>query len=154
MPQHTKIETAVVAGGAVTMADQIMQAIRDDSHHDKHETQSHYLKAAIAGAIAVGAYEMLKRDEADNPYSLDTGSLDHENHGHHKHGSHASQQTTQTHPVNKDGHTKDIMAEVLGAYSLGRQMMGHRDHPIIKLIAEGLGAAAFAREADKDLVHN
>lgn len=45
------------------------------------------------------------------------------------------------------------MAETLGAYSLGRQMMGHTDHTVLKLVAEGLGLAALAREADNKVTH-
>ncbi|KYK56389.1 hypothetical protein DCS_03389 [Drechmeria coniospora] len=99
------------------MADRIMQGVRNNRDHRPGNAQEHYVKAAIAGTIAVGAYKMLRKDEdrererSGKRYYRD-GSAD---------GS-----------------------------SDGGQ--GHNDFAILKLVAKGLGAAALAREVDKDLV--
>lgn len=50
------------------------------------------------------------------------------------------------------GHVVNLLSEAAGAYALGRQMMGHQNHKILKLIAEGLGAAALAKQTDKTIV--
>jgi len=137
MTSHTKLDTAILAGSGVVAADQIMQAIRD--HKDKHpdDATAHYVKAAIAGAVAIGAYEMLKKDEnlkANwNPHDEKNVDSDMEHHG------------------AGTGHGRHILEEAVGAYALGRQMMGHRNHPIVKLVAEALGAAGLYQEAKHDL---
>jgi len=131
-----RVDTAVLAASVVGMADQIMKGVKDNRDHHGGESRSHYVKAAIAGAIAIGAFEMLKNDE-----HLDDG--EHPHHKHH-HGKHQKE----------DGHTKDLVEEALGAYSLGRQMLGHKEHRILKLVAEGLGAAALAKEVDRDLIED
>jgi hypothetical protein len=134
-----KLDTAVLAASVIGMADEIMEGVRDNRDDLKSEARSHYVKAAIAGAIAIGAFEMLKKDE-----HLDDGAHHHP-HPHSKHHK-------GKHHVDGDGHARDLVAEALGAYSLGRQMLGHKDHHILKLVAEGLGVAALAREVDHDLV--
>lgn len=149
-----RVDTAIGAIGAVEMADQIMRGIRDDREHQQHDAQNHYVKAAIAGAIAIGAYEMLRRDEShatakDNHLShhdgagADGAASVHGSDGHHKGNDHKKHH-------HKGGYT-DFVAEALGAYSVGRQAMGHSDHNILKLVAEGLGAIALSKEAKKEL---
>ncbi|KAK4173831.1 hypothetical protein QBC36DRAFT_358992 [Triangularia setosa] len=54
--------------------------------------------------------------------------------------------------VDRRGHTLDLAAEAAGAYALGRQMMGHNHHAILKLITEGLGAAALGKKTDRTVV--
>jgi len=137
MPVNSKLETAALAGSVVAMADQIMQAVRENRENNPDEAKEHYVKAAIAGAIALGAYKMMESDE--NQWRA--------NHGEDNMGF------DNKPPAPPDPHhARDMLAEVAGAYALGRQMMGHKDHRMLKLIAEGLGAAALARETKKDVV--
>jgi len=163
MTSMPKADTAVMATSVVSMADEIMQAVRENREHHPENSQSHYLKAAIAAAIAVGAFQMLKKDE-----HLE----EREEHSHHGHAGHRARTVGDRVVIYKDdhpqhsehkdhkdhhehsssGHTRDMITEALGAYALGRQMLGHDDHRILKLVAEGLGAAAFAKEVDRDLV--
>jgi hypothetical protein len=49
-------------------------------------------------------------------------------------------------------HAFDVAAEVAGAYALGRQMMGHNSHRVLKMVAEALGAAALGKETDRTVV--
>jgi len=134
----TKTDMAVVAASVVGMADQIMQGVRDQRERQPDAATGHYLRAAVAGAIALGAAEMLRRDE------------NHDRRHHHQPPLGSDGRPAK--PGDHDGHTRDMLAEAAGAYALGRQMLGHNDHHILKLIAEGLGAVALAKEADRDLV--
>lgn len=137
MPVNSKLETAALAGSVVAMADQIMQGVRENREHNPDEAKEHYVKAAIAGAIALGAYKMMESDE---------------NQWRHNHGEPDMYYDPKP-PASPDSHhTRDLIAEAAGAYALGRQMMGHKNHFMLKLIAEGLGAAALARETKKDVV--
>ncbi|KAK1757026.1 hypothetical protein QBC47DRAFT_412369 [Echria macrotheca] len=133
---NPRIETAALAGSVVAMADQIMQGVRENREHNPTEAQEHYVKAAIAGAIAIGAYTMLQKDENEERQKSGEPPM-----GYDKP------------PAPPDPkHRRDMMLEAAGAYALGRQMMGHKENAILKLIAEGLGAVALARETDKDVV--
>jgi len=135
-----KLDTAIAAGGVVEAADEIMRGIRDN-REDKSGTK-HYVTAAVAVAIALGAYAMLRKDE---------GLDEKHHHSYHHHGhDHDGHDRNRQH--DDSGHVRDLVAETAGAYALGRQMLGHNDWKILKLVAEGLGAAAFAQEADRDLV--
>jgi len=133
MSGHRKIDTAVLAGSGVVAADQIMQAVRDHKDHHPDDATAHYIKAAIAGAVAIGAYEMLKKDEGGT--KRDVYEIDIE----------------ETHHGTEPGHGRHLIEEALGAYALGRQLMGHRHHSLIKLVAEALGAAGLYQEATRDL---
>jgi hypothetical protein len=153
MPGHPKLDTAVMATSGIVAADQLMQAVRDNKEHRPKDATPHFVKAAIAGAIAIGAYEKLMRDEHGQ------GSNSHHSRGDHrasvtKEEAHSHDERTKYREVeesDKDGHGADIVAEALGAYALGRQMMGHKEHPIMKLVAEGLGAAGLFREIERDM---
>ena len=143
MSGHPKIDQMIAAGGGVVAADQIMQAVRDHKDHHPQDATAHYVKAAIAGAVAIGAYEMLKKDEGRTTQGervvikSDEDEIDiEEREQHHGNGPH---------------HGRHLLEEALGAYALGRQMMGHKDHPLIKLVAEALGAAGLYQEATRDL---
>jgi len=51
----------------------------------------------------------------------------------------------------EEHHGQHLLEEALGAYMLGRQLMGHKKHPLVKLVAEALGAAGLYQEATRDL---
>lgn len=148
-----RVDTAIGAISAVEMADQLMRGIRDDRQHQSTEAQAHYVKAAVAGAIAIGAYEMLKKDER----------RENGNHSHSHHdrvgtdgatSEHRSKSQYDEHHSNghdHHGHHSNFIAEALGAYSLGRQAMGHSEHNILKLVAEGLGAVALGKEVHTEM---
>jgi hypothetical protein len=135
----SKLESAALAASAVACADQLMLGVRDHREHQNHEANSHYVKAAIAGAIAVGAFALMEKDE--NKHRKEVG--DHEM---------AYEPRADKGAVDRKGHALDLAAEAAGAYALGRQMMGHKNHMILKLIAEGLGAAALGKETDRTVV--
>ncbi|KAK4446498.1 hypothetical protein QBC34DRAFT_148400 [Podospora aff. communis PSN243] len=135
----SKLETAALAASAVACADQLMLGIRDQREHQQHDANSHYVKAAIAGAIAVGAFALMEKDE--NQHRKEEGE--------HTMGYEPRKDKGE---ADRKGHALDLAAEAAGAYALGRQMMGHKNHMIVKLIAEGLGAAALGKETDRTVV--
>ena len=151
MSGSPRLDTAITAAGVVGLADEIMKGI----HHNKARepgAEDHYLKAAIAGAIAVGGFALLKHDES-------LSSDDESPKPKHKKTS-PSPHEKWVAPYDKwakehddswigPGHKGDLAAEAAAAYALGRQMLGHKDHRILKLIAEGLGAVATVKEANR-----
>lgn len=135
----SKLETGAAAASAITCADQIMLGTRDHREGKQHEANSHYVKAVIAGAIAIGAIALIEKDENKHRHEEGQHKMGYEPRRDHGDADHK-------------GHVVDLAAEAAGAYALGRQMMGHRSHAILKLIAEGLGAAAFGKETDRTVV--
>ncbi|KAK0654808.1 hypothetical protein B0T16DRAFT_450566 [Cercophora newfieldiana] len=135
----SKLETAALAASAVACADQLMLGIRDHREGQQHDANSHYVKAAIAGAIAVGAFALMEKDENKHRDEEGDNEMGYE-------------PRTDKGLADRKGHTLDLAAEAAGAYALGRQMMGHKNNMIVKLIAEGLGAAALGRETDRTVV--
>lgn len=158
-----RVDTAVAAASVVSMADQIMRGMHDNNEHRPNAAQSHYVKAAIAGAIAIGAFEMLKKDEHqvrgraeyanETEHNRDVICTRSYSHSRSRSPSRSRSRSSSRHRKHHNGHKKDLMAQTLGAYSLGRQIMGHTDHTILKLVAEGLGLAALAKDADRELNH-
>jgi len=135
----SKAETAALAASTIACADQIMLGVREHREGHQHDANSHYVKAAIAGAIAIGAYALMEKDEnkeRDENHRPDMGYEPRPDKG----------------PADHRGHMVDLAAEAAGAYALGRQMMGHKNHAILKLITEGLGAAALGKEIDRTVV--
>ncbi|KEF54267.1 uncharacterized protein A1O9_09433 [Exophiala aquamarina CBS 119918] len=157
MSSHT--EAAVGALGSAYAAHELVKALDDD----KHEAGDHYLKAAVGAAVAVGAFYQLSK-KADHPLwrrDSDISSDDedaqhtelvktdqtqivrhkhHEHHEHHEHhGSHGSH---HLHPA----HNRLLLEEAVGAYSLGKELLGDKRHHIIHLIGEALGAVGTIKD--------
>lgn len=135
----SKLETAALAASAIACADQLMLGVRDHREGQQDEANSHYVRAAIAGAIAVGAFALLKKDENQHRDEVGEEEMGYE-------------PRTDKGLEDRKGHMWDLAAEAAGAYALGRQMMGHKNHAIVKLIAEGLGAAALGKETERTVV--
>jgi hypothetical protein len=57
----------------------------------------------------------------------------------------------EPHHGNDSGHTRHLIEQAAGAYALGRQLLGHKHHSLIKLVAEAMGAAGLYQEAQRDL---
>ncbi len=91
-------------------------AITKAQDHKPDDTAPHYLKAAIAGTIAIGAYEMSKKDEGHDGSKSAPPKPDKAHGPNH----------VNLKPHHK-GRSTDMIAEALGTYALGRQMMGHTD---------------------------
>jgi hypothetical protein len=118
---------AVGATGAVLALDQAEHAIDSEEHQ-----LNHALKAAIGAAVAIGAYELLHRD--------DTASKKQPN-GHSK-----PKPTTQSGSPHLKHHDRHLAEEVLGAYYLGKELLGDKKHHIAHLVAEAIGATGLLQE--------
>ncbi|CZR68745.1 uncharacterized protein PAC_18644 [Phialocephala subalpina] len=106
---------------------------------------SHFVRAAIGTAIAVSALEMIRKDknhlrdyhdgeeheeaesDEDSPDSTALVPSSREK---------SDQQNSQHHHY----HTAQFTQDSAAAYRLGRKVMGNKDHSIVLLIAETLGA--------------
>ncbi|KAK1750046.1 hypothetical protein QBC47DRAFT_394521 [Echria macrotheca] len=144
-----KIETAVLSAGVAAAADQIMAGIKDNREGMADEAKRHYINATIAGAIAVGAYQLMQRENKGelNPHPELSG----------KKGTDGELNPQPELPGHSwTDHLPSLMAEAAGAYAAGRQLMGSQDtsqERIIKLVAEGLGAVALAKNTTNAMEH-
>jgi hypothetical protein len=119
-------EVAAAALGSVYAASELGKAIQD------HEGggNEHWVKAAIGATVAVGAYEMLSRKQNTTP-----------GHDHHSHYNHHSE-----HEASPPHHTRHLLEEAAGAYSLGKELMGDNRHHIAHLVAEAVGATGLIKD--------
>jgi hypothetical protein len=140
---------AVGATGAVVAADELLKMTDEEDNK-----AASLLKAGVAAAVAVGAYELLKRaEEKGEPvYRGFSRSRSHSRsrsrstspyrHGSrsHSNASRASQSSKVRH------HKRHVLEEVIGAYSLGREILGDRKHHVAHLLGEALGATGLIQE--------
>ena len=117
-------ELAVGATGAVMAIDQIMKSLDSKDH-----TDSHLVKAGIGAAVALGAYELLKRDGLNTPSRRRSISSS-------KSGSRSRSPSLQP-----EKHDRHLFEEIIGAYSLGKELMGDKRHHVAHLVGETIGAA-------------
>jgi hypothetical protein len=171
------VGTAVAAGGAVLAANELMKTGEDA---DQDKKTSHLIKAAACAAIAVGAYEILNRQRREGASTNESreivgtnemalshwGPLYEETdqgcrprrHQHHQRRS-LSRSRSRSHSRSRSrsrhgresGHTRRLVEELAGAYSLGRELLGDKEHHVAHLIAEAIGGTALFKEAGRHL---
>ena len=160
--QHTmsgssKADLAAAATSTVITVDQLMKAI-EASHEGKEDhAKKHLGYAAVGAAVAVGAMELLRRDELRKRHE-ESGSEDevvvvdadsHRRHHHHDCHDveivHVSPKSGRDHEPK--GHKRRLAEEIAGAYSLGQEIMGHKKHHVAHVVAEVLGAVAAIKDA-------
>ncbi|PMD39362.1 hypothetical protein L207DRAFT_512452 [Hyaloscypha variabilis F] len=135
----------VGATGAVVAADELLKMTDEEDN----KTAS-LLKAGVAAAVAVGAYELLKRaEEKGEPIyqsfsrsrsrSRSRSPTRHRSRS-YSNASHASHSSQVPH------HKRHVLEEVIGAYSLGREILGDRKHHVAHLLGEALGATGLIQE--------
>ena len=110
-------ELAVGATGAVMAVDQIMKGLDSKEHQT-----SHFVKASIGAAVALGAFELLRRDEPKS------GARPRSSSPHSKH------------------HDRHIFEEIIGAYSVGKELMGDKRHHLAHIVGEAIGAVGLLQE--------
>ena len=114
----SNIDLIAAAIGSVYAADELGKALND---HDKKGATPHYLKALVGAAVAVGAYEMAKTKEGnDPPLEGESGEPPH--------------------------HVRHLLEEAVGAYVLGKDLLGDRKHHVAHLVAEALGATGLNKD--------
>ena len=124
-------ELAIGATGAVVATDQAIKFL--DSEDDQLE---HLLKAGIGAAVAIGAYEMLRRAELDPEAS----------HGQHHHPSSSSRSRRGSNSSGSSHHSRHIFEEIIGAYTLGKELLGDKKHHVAHLVGEAIGVTGLAQE--------
>ncbi len=110
---------AVAAGGTVVAADQLVKSVQDEEDQDYR-----LVKAAISAVVAVGAYEIVKRDEnKDRPDDAALTTVIYSRSHHHddrddyyRHHHHHRDEPALDPPR----HTRHLIEEAAGAYGLGR----------------------------------
>jgi hypothetical protein len=112
------------ATGAVIAADQITKSITSEDHK-----VSHLSKAAIGAAVAVGAYELLRRqsEEKETP----------------RHQHHPRSRSSSPH---HEHHERHLAEEIIGAYGLGKELLGDKKHHVVHLVEEVIGALGLLQE--------
>jgi hypothetical protein len=97
--------------------DQIMKGLDSKEHQT-----SHFVKASIGAAVALGAFELLRRDEP-------------------KSGS-----RSRSSSPNSKHHDRHIFEEIIGAYSVGKELMGDKRHHLAHIVGEAIGAVGVLQE--------
>jgi hypothetical protein len=124
----SQTEVAAAALGSVYAANEMKKVI--DNNDDPTD---HFVKAAVAAAVAVGAYEMLRRKkERFDSHSGSNGSTNS--------GSHQK-------PHEPQHHKGYLLEEAVGAYGLGKELLGDKKHHFAHLVAEALGATGLVKDA-------
>ena len=120
-------EIAAAALGSVFAADEFGKAINE---HDNEK--DHFVRAIVAAAVAVGAYEMLRRKEEQ----------------HNGHNGHHGSAGSKTHQTSSDPrhHTRYLLEEAAGLYAVGKELLGDRKHHVAHLVAEAVGATGFIKD--------
>jgi hypothetical protein len=149
------IELLTTATAGVYAGDHLLKATDPDEN-----AQAHLVKAGIAAIVAIGAFELLRRAEAQS--KLSNPSKSHENlysSSHHLRSRSVSpsdgvydreRDTTLT--IRRSGstdvkhHKAHFAEEVIGAYALGKELLGDKKHHVGHLVAEAIGAAGLFQE--------
>ncbi|PVH69434.1 hypothetical protein DL98DRAFT_522189 [Cadophora sp. DSE1049] len=134
-------EIAIGATGAVIATDQLLEAT-DPDHEDKTR---HLVKASIGAAVAIGAWELYRRGEQNEKRRSRSLSR--------------SRSITRSVSRSRSGgrprspsskrikhHKRHVLEEIVGAYSLGKELLGDKHHHIAHLVGEALGATAVIKE--------
>jgi hypothetical protein len=120
-------ELAIGATGAIYAGDQIIHSIESEDNK-----LNHAVKAAIGAAVAIGAYELLRRN--------DIASSKQPN------GRPRPKTTGRSNSPRPKHHDRHLAEEVLGAYALGKELLGDRKHHIAHLVGEAIGATGLLKE--------
>jgi hypothetical protein len=147
MAGQSKAEMAAAAMAGVYAGDQLMKGMKDKKEEDHGDMKAHFVRAAIGAAVAVGALEMMRNEKkhfSDNHQGTEHESSESESDEDPVdstalapgHGEQAAQQNRR----HRHHDTVRFIQDSAAAYRLGRNVMGNRDHSIVLLIAEALGA--------------
>ncbi|KAE8443048.1 hypothetical protein EG329_002442 [Mollisiaceae sp. DMI_Dod_QoI] len=155
-------ELAVGATSAIVAADQLLQATDPDE-----EKTSHLVKAGIGAAIAIGAFELLRRqNEKDREDRASQGRRPRQLRQSGSWERSQSRSPTPSRSRTRSGprseshsgyrsrsrsshikhHKRHVVEEIIGAYSLGKEMLGDRKHHVAHLVGEALGATGLYQE--------
>jgi hypothetical protein len=145
---HLLKDAELLAGSASAVygANQLLKATEPDE-----DKTNHLVKAGIAALVAIGAFEMLRRSELSQndpdyrPRSRSRSrSFSPDDRSRDRSSSHHSGRSGRSHEVRH--HKAHIAEEVIGAYALGKELLGDKKHRVGHLVAEAIGAAGLYQE--------
>ncbi|KAM0708856.1 hypothetical protein Q7P35_005510 [Cladosporium inversicolor] len=150
MSGSTRLDVAALAASGVLTAEELMKAVEANHKHCGDIQKHHLTHAAISAAVAVGAFELLRRDrekgrdvEDGQPMVVEDGGEEivvrSEKQRHDRHYCHHDGQCDESHH-SPHGHKRRLLEEIAGAYSLGEEMIGNEKHHVAHLVAEAIGA--------------
>jgi hypothetical protein len=146
------VELLTTATAGVYAGDHLLKATDPEEN-----TQAHLVKAGIAAVVAIGAFELLRRAEAqselskshEDPYSssshLRSRSVSPSD------GVYDRERDTAL-TVRRSGstdvkhHKAHFVEEVIGAYALGKELLGDKKHHVGHLVAEAIGVSGLYQE--------
>lgn len=157
MSGHPKADMAAAAISAIYAGDQLMKGVKANEVQNEKDADSHFIKAAIGAAVAIGALELLKRDkeavshevsdgegrQSENEYDLSMDIAKHEKQV--QVGTHSTE-----HKPNPLRHSARLIQDSAAAYRLGRKIMGHDTQGIVVLVAEAIGGLGLLHQKDND----
>lgn len=145
MSGSTRLDVAALAASGVLTADELMKAVEANHKHCSDIQKHHLTHAAISAAVAVGAFELLRRDrekggdvEDRRPVVVEEDGEDivvrSEKHRHDRHYCHHNGQCDESYH-SPHGHKRRLLEEIAGAYSLGEEMIGNQKHHVAHLVS-------------------
>jgi len=145
-------ELLTTATACVYAGDHLLKATDPDEN-----AQAHLVKAGIAAVVAIEAFELLRRAEAQSELSNSHNDL--YSSSYHLRSRSVSpsdgiydreRDTALT--VRRSGstdvkrHKAHFAEEVIGAYALGKELLGDKKHHVGHLVAEAIGASGLYQE--------
>jgi hypothetical protein len=128
-------ELAIGATGAVVATDQTIEFMDSEDNH-----LVHLLKAGIGAAVAIGAYEMLRHAELDPEASPVQ----------HHHPSSSSRSRRGSNSSGSSHHSRHIFEEIIGAYTLGKELLRDKKHHVAHLVGEAIGVTRLVQEFETE----
>lgn len=155
MSGSTRLDVAALATSGVLTADELMKAVEAKRRECEDAQTRHLTHAAITAAVAVGAFELLRRDqekegerkrggvvvvEEHDSDEVIVGGREHRHDGHGHHDYHHHHHHDDSYCYERDhspyGHKRRLLEEIGGAYSLGQEMIGHKKHHLAHLVSD------------------
>ncbi|KAF2258912.1 hypothetical protein CC78DRAFT_586545 [Lojkania enalia] len=176
MSGSTKVDMAAIATSSVITADQLMRALEASHEGKERHAKKHLGYAVVGAAVALGAYELLRRDEQNKKGRKDDDEYDDERdvivyddydddrsprrHHRHRYEDEGRERDVVVSPRSgsrsgrhrsSSRHKRRLAEEIVGMYALGQEMMGHKKHHIPHLVAEALGAIGAYKDISEHI---
>jgi hypothetical protein len=90
--------------------------------------------------------ELHKRQKNDSSEGVITVCEESHQHHHHHHEEVVRVEPRHGRDTSPNGHKRRLAEEIVGAYALGQEIMGHKKHHIAHVVAEVLGAVAALKD--------
>jgi hypothetical protein len=130
MSGPARLVVAALATSGVLTADGLMKAVQSSHERRDGPSKKHLTHAAIIAAVAIGAFELLRRDEKKEKRDEEATEREKEV-SEFADDKYRHQQETGYHSLHgrehsPQSHKRRLLEEIGGAYALGEEMIGHR----------------------------